>query len=53
MKFSEIPENVQEVAAELLSEQLVHYDSLGFVNRTDKSKEIAETVREAFVKLYE
>lgn len=53
MKFSELPESVQVVAAELLNKQLDHYVSWEDENRTEKAEGIAETVREAFLKIYE
>ena len=51
MKFSEIPEPVQKVAAELLAKKLDEVLIWGADNRTEKAKEIAETVRGAFEEL--
>lgn len=48
MKFNEIPENVQAVAAELLSKELDNFVFWEGENKTVKAKEIASTVKSAF-----
>lgn len=51
MKFYELPESVQVVAAELLAKKLDDIVLWGDKSRTEKAKQIAETVREAFTEL--
>lgn len=53
MKFYELPEQVQSIAADLLAKKLDDEVFFGGENRTEKAKEIAQTVREAFFKLYD
>lgn len=51
MKFSELPEQVQNQAAERLSDELqgiVTWDEKG---RTDKANALAKSVRESFITL--
>ncbi|EPX9385154.1 hypothetical protein [Enterobacter hormaechei] len=53
MKFYELPEQVQSMAAELLAKRLNDEVFIDEKNRTEKAKAIAQTVREAFFKLYD
>lgn len=53
MKFYEIPENVQAVAAELLSKELDNFVLWESENKTAKAKEIASTIKSAFEALYD
>ncbi|EMR1197292.1 hypothetical protein WJA91_003540 [Klebsiella pneumoniae] len=51
MKFIELPERVQEQAAERLSEELQGMVTWKEEERTDKAKAIAKSVRESFIEL--
>ncbi len=52
MKFCELPERVQEQAAERLSDELQGIVAWKEEERTDKAKAIAKSVRESFIALY-
>lgn len=51
MKFIELPERVQEQAAERLSEELQGMVTWKEDERTEKAKAIAKSVRESFIEL--
>lgn len=51
MKFCELPERVQEQAAERLSDELQGIVTWKEKDRTDKAKAIAKSVRESFIAL--
>ncbi|WP_281080607.1 hypothetical protein [Klebsiella quasivariicola] len=51
MKFCELPERVQEQAAERLSEELQGIVAWKEEERTDKAKAIAKSVRKSFIAL--
>ncbi|HCT6901565.1 TPA: hypothetical protein OT659_001926 [Klebsiella aerogenes] len=51
MKFIELPERVQEQAAERLSEELQGMVTWTEDERTEKAKAIAKSVRESFIEL--
>lgn len=51
MKFIELPERVQEQAAERLSEELQGMLTWKEDERTEKAKAIAKSVRESFIEL--
>ncbi|MDK6927841.1 hypothetical protein QP353_00190 [Klebsiella aerogenes] len=51
MKFIELPERVQEQAAERLSEELQGMVTWKEAERTEKAKAIAKSVRESFIEL--
>ncbi|HBQ2427513.1 TPA: hypothetical protein L7M08_000052 [Klebsiella aerogenes] len=51
MKFIELPERVQEQAAERLSEELQGMVAWKEDERTEKAKAIAKSVRESFIEL--
>lgn len=51
MKFQDLDYEIQKVAANLLASAFQYVD-LTSENRTEKAKEIAETVREAFETLF-
>lgn len=51
MKFIELPERVQEQAAERLSEELQGIVTWKEDERTEKAKAIAKSVRESFIEL--
>ncbi|MCZ7837122.1 MULTISPECIES: hypothetical protein [Atlantibacter] len=51
MKFAELPECLIEEAAKTLSRELEGMVTWDEGKRTDKAREIAESVRESFIKL--
>ncbi|MBB3323577.1 MULTISPECIES: hypothetical protein [unclassified Atlantibacter] len=51
MKFAELPECLIEEAAKTLSRELEGMVTWDERKRTDKAREIAESVRESFIKL--
>ncbi|HBQ4450758.1 TPA: hypothetical protein L7185_000040 [Klebsiella pneumoniae subsp. pneumoniae] len=51
MKFIELPELVQEQAAERLSDELQGIVAWKEEERTEKAKAIAKSVRESFIEL--
>lgn len=52
MKFNELPKDVQVVAANILAKKLDDEVMWSDKVRTDKAKEIASTVRDAFTELF-
>ena len=51
MKFAELPECLIEEAAKTLSRELEGMVTWDEGKRTDKAREIAESVRDSFIKL--
>ncbi|HHZ8310951.1 TPA: hypothetical protein ACWL76_005930 [Klebsiella michiganensis] len=51
MKFCELPERIQEQAAERLSDELQGIVAWKDKERTEKAKAIAKSVRESFIAL--
>lgn len=52
MKFIELPEEVQQEAAAALSIALRENGVLGDEKRMDKAQAIADTIRDAYLRLY-
>ncbi|MES4614218.1 hypothetical protein V2154_16750 [Ewingella sp. CoE-038-23] len=53
MKISEMPEQVQVVAAQLLATKLDEHLLFASETRTEKAEKIAQAVRKAFESLYD
>jgi len=52
MKLSDMPKEIQVVAANLLASQLPHNVDLSGGKRIEESKKIADTIRSAFEELF-